>query len=94
MPQICDTLQSKITHIHHAYTYIRGKEANIFNKRDVIPYLRKVWPGDVYYPNFAHPESEKYDLPRKSEHACVRFIICLSNCAVETKIKDIGVFYL
>lgn len=39
---------------------MRGKEANIFNKRDGIPYLIKVWSGDVYYPDFAHPESEKY----------------------------------
>ncbi|KAM1561513.1 hypothetical protein ACFX1Z_004631 [Malus domestica] len=41
-------------------TYIRGKEADIFIKRDGIPYLGNVWPGDVYYPDFAHPESEKY----------------------------------
>ncbi|PRQ29878.1 putative alpha-glucosidase [Rosa chinensis] len=47
--------------INESYgTYIRGKEADIYIKRDGIPYQGNVWPGDVYYPDFVHPQSEQF----------------------------------
>ncbi|XP_050368543.1 alpha-glucosidase-like [Argentina anserina] len=47
--------------INESYaTYIRGKEADVYIKRDGIPYQGNVWPGDVYYPDFVHPQSEQY----------------------------------
>ncbi|KAL6206357.1 hypothetical protein ACLB2K_023605 [Fragaria x ananassa] len=47
--------------INESYaTYIRGKAADIYIKRDGIPYQGNVWPGDVYYPDFVHPQSEQF----------------------------------
>lgn len=41
-------------------TYARGISAGIFLQRNGSNYLGKVWPGNVYFPDFFHPNASNY----------------------------------
>ncbi|XP_042515558.1 alpha-glucosidase-like [Macadamia integrifolia] len=41
-------------------TYIRGMEAHVFIMRNGTEYLGKVWPGNVYFPDFLNPAADTF----------------------------------
>ncbi|KAJ6332592.1 hypothetical protein OIU77_008621 [Salix suchowensis] len=41
-------------------TYIRGMKADVFIRHDGIPYMGKVWPGSVYFPDFLNEAGREF----------------------------------